>query len=104
MAASTSIATRAAYWRSNWNIALLPSILGGITNASFRRIYEYACRLRKVEKAQGDMFANVACFEEEEFFALLEWVKARVPPAVAAKLLWRHLSKEMIKQTLSEGG
>jgi hypothetical protein len=71
-------------------------ILGGITNASLlgyigvivgnakyiakiRRIYEYACRVREVEKAHSDMFANVACFQEEEFFALLEWAKARIP-------------------------
>lgn len=76
-------------------------ILGGITNASLlgyigiivgnaryiakiRRIYEYACRLREVEKAHGDMFANVACFQEEEFLALLEWVKVRIAPAVEA--------------------
>lgn len=63
-------------------------ILGGITNASLlgymaviigssisipkvRRIHEYACRLREVEKAHVDMFANVACFEDAEFLALL---------------------------------
>jgi hypothetical protein len=63
-------------------------ILGGITNASMlgmlgvvvgssshiarvRRIHEYACRLKQVEKAHDDMFGNVACFEETEFFDFL---------------------------------
>jgi hypothetical protein len=79
-------------------------ILGGITNASLlgyigvivgnaryiakiRRIYEYACRLREVEKAHGDMFANVACFDEEEFFSLLEWVKARIPAVDTGRIV-----------------
>ncbi|WP_454624849.1 hypothetical protein [Bradyrhizobium cenepequi] len=63
-------------------------ILGGITNASLlgfigvivgsrryidkiQRIYQYACRLREVEKAHDDMFANIACFQEEDFLRLL---------------------------------
>jgi hypothetical protein len=76
-------------------------ILGGITNASLlgyigiivgsaryiskiRRIYEYACRLRELEKAHDDMFANVACFQEAEFLALLAWVKDKLAPAAIA--------------------
>jgi hypothetical protein len=68
-------------------------ILGGITNASMlgligvivgsaryiakiQRIYEYACRLREVEKAHDDMFANIACFQEEDFLRLLRAAKA----------------------------
>lgn len=64
-------------------------ILGGITNASMlgfigvivgseryiakiQQIYEYACRLREVEKARDDMFANIACFEERDFLRLLK--------------------------------
>jgi hypothetical protein len=63
-------------------------ILGGITNASLlgaigvivgpaayiakiRRISQYAARLRQVEKAHDDMFANIACFQEEEFLQVL---------------------------------
>jgi hypothetical protein len=63
-------------------------ILGGMTNASMlgflgvvvgssrhvakvRRIHEYACRLKQVEKAHDDMFGNVACFEETEFLNFL---------------------------------
>jgi hypothetical protein len=63
-------------------------ILGGITNASMlgllgvvvgssshiakvRRIHEYACKLKQVEKAHDDMFGNVACFEETEFLDFL---------------------------------
>ena len=59
-------------------------ILGGITNASLlghiaviigssvsipkvRRIHAYACRLREVEKAHDDMFANVACSRMRSF-------------------------------------
>jgi hypothetical protein len=65
-------------------------ILGGMTNASVlgllgvvvgssnhiakvRRIHEYACKLKQVEKARDDMFGNVVCFEETEF---LEFLKA----------------------------
>lgn len=68
-------------------------ILGGITNASMlgfigviigsdryiakiQRIYEYACRLREVEKARDDMFANIACFHERDFLRLLKSAKA----------------------------
>lgn len=63
-------------------------ILGGITNASMlgllgvvvgssahiakvRRIHDYACKLKQVEKAHDDMFGNVACFEETEFLDFL---------------------------------
>jgi hypothetical protein len=63
-------------------------ILGGINNASMlgllgvvvgssshiakvRRIHEYACKLKQVEKAHDDMFGNVACFEETEFLDFL---------------------------------
>jgi hypothetical protein len=63
-------------------------ILGGITNASMlglygivvgsdrhiakvRRIHAYACKLKQVGKARGDMFGNVACFGVEEFLTLL---------------------------------
>jgi hypothetical protein len=63
-------------------------ILGGITNASLlgaiglmvapaayidkvRRISQYAARLRQVEKAHDDMFANIACFQEDDFLRLL---------------------------------
>ena len=63
-------------------------ILGGKTNASMlgmlgvvvgssshiakvRRIHEYACKLKEVEKAHDDMFGNVACFEESEFLDFL---------------------------------
>jgi hypothetical protein len=63
-------------------------ILGGITNASMmgllgvvvgsngciskvRRIHEYACKLKQVEKAHDGMFGNVACFEETEFLDFL---------------------------------
>lgn len=63
-------------------------ILGGITNASLlgfigvvvgpaahinkiQRICAYAARLREVEKAHDDMFANIACFPDEEFLRLL---------------------------------
>ncbi|MDA9474704.1 hypothetical protein XI03_09335 [Bradyrhizobium sp. CCBAU 65884] len=63
-------------------------ILGGITNASLlgaigvivgpaayiakiQRIAQYAARLRQIEKAHDDMFANIACFPEDEFLRLL---------------------------------
>jgi hypothetical protein len=63
-------------------------ILGGITNASLlgaigvilgpagyidkvRRISQYAARLRQVEKAHDDMFANIACFQIEDFLRLI---------------------------------
>jgi hypothetical protein len=63
-------------------------ILGGITNASLlgaigiivgpadkitkiQRISQYAARLRQIEKAHDDMFANIACFLEEDFLRLL---------------------------------
>jgi hypothetical protein len=63
-------------------------ILGGITNASLlgsiglivgpakyidkiRRISQYAARLRQVEKAHDDMFANIACFLDEDFLRLI---------------------------------
>lgn len=63
-------------------------ILGAITNASLlgaigvivgpavhiakiRRIAQYAARLRQVEKAHDDMFANIACFQEDDFLRLL---------------------------------
>ncbi len=63
-------------------------ILGGITNASMlgllgiiigpatyiqkiRRIHAYACKLKEVEKAHGDMFGNVACLEDCEFLTML---------------------------------
>jgi hypothetical protein len=63
-------------------------ILGGITNASLlgaigimvgpaayidkiRRISHYAARLRQVEKAHDDMFANIACFQEDDFLRLI---------------------------------
>jgi hypothetical protein len=36
-----------------------------------RRICEYVRRLRMVDKAPADMFANIACFEDTEFIALL---------------------------------
>lgn len=69
-------------------------ILGGITNASMlgmlgvvvgssqyiakvRRIHDYACRLKQVEKAHDDMFGNVACFEETEFLRFLRFVRKR---------------------------
>ena len=63
-------------------------ILGGITNAGMlgrlgivvgspdligkvRRIHAYVRKLREVEKAPGEMFGNVGCFEHAEFLALL---------------------------------
>ena len=63
-------------------------ILGGITNASLlgsigvilgpakyidkiRRISRYAARLRQVKKAHDDMFANIACFQIEDFMRLI---------------------------------
>ncbi|HEX3944952.1 MAG TPA: hypothetical protein VHW69_12770 [Rhizomicrobium sp.] len=63
-------------------------ILGGITNAGMlgmlgvvvgspqligkvRRIHAYVQNLRQVEKAPGEMFGNVGCFEHEEFLQLL---------------------------------
>ncbi|MDF0579232.1 hypothetical protein [Bradyrhizobium yuanmingense] len=63
-------------------------VLGGITNASLlgfigvvvgpaanfnkiQRICAYAARLREVEKAHDDMFANIACFPDEGFLHLL---------------------------------
>jgi hypothetical protein len=39
--------------------------------AKIQRISEYVARLRQVEKANDDMFANIACFEEDEFLRLL---------------------------------
>jgi hypothetical protein len=59
-------------------------ILGGITNAGMlgmlgivvgspdligkvRRIHAYVRELREVEKAPGEMFGNVGCFEHAEF-------------------------------------
>lgn len=63
-------------------------ILGGITNAGMlgrlgivvgspdligkvRRIHAYVRKLREVEKAPGEMFGNVGCFEHAEFLQLL---------------------------------
>ena len=63
-------------------------ILGGITNAGMlgrlgivvgspdligkvRRIHAYVRKLREVEKAPGEMFGNVGCFEHAEFLALV---------------------------------
>jgi len=63
-------------------------ILGGITNAGMlgrfgivvgspdligkvRRIHAYLRKLREVEKAPGEMFGNVGCFEHAEFIELL---------------------------------
>jgi len=64
-------------------------ILGGITNAGMlgmmgiivgspnligkvRRIHAYVQKLRQVEKAPGEMFGNVGCFEHADFLELLE--------------------------------
>lgn len=69
-------------------------ILGGITNASLlgaigiivgpaayiakiRRIAQYAARLRQVEKAHDDMFANIACFQDDDFLRLLRPRRAK---------------------------
>jgi len=63
-------------------------ILGGITNASLlgfigvmigpaayinkiQRICAYAAKLREIEKAHDDMFANIVCFPDTQFLALL---------------------------------
>lgn len=63
-------------------------ILGGIANAGMlgrlgvvvgspdligkvRRIHAYVRKLREVEKARGEMFGNVGCFEHAEFLALM---------------------------------
>jgi hypothetical protein len=70
-------------------------VLGAITNASMlgllgvvvgsaphiakvRRIHAYACKLKEVEKAHDDMFSNVACFEDREFFGLLGKVRRQM--------------------------
>lgn len=69
-------------------------ILGGITNAGMlgrlgivvgspdligkvRRIHAYVRKLREVEKAPGEMFGNVGCFEHAEFLALIRNSKRR---------------------------
>jgi hypothetical protein len=70
-------------------------VLGAITNASMlgllgvlvgsaqhikkvRRIHTYACKLKEVEKAHDDMFANVACFEDCDFLELLQKVQRQI--------------------------
>jgi len=70
-------------------------ILGAITNASMlgllgvvvgsaqhirkvRRIHAYACKLKEVEKAHDDIFANVAVFEDQEFQDLLGKVRHQI--------------------------
>lgn len=75
-------------------------ILGAITNASMlgflgvvvgsaqhiakvRRIHTYACKLKEVEKAHADMFANVVCFDDLEFLNLLKRARQIARPTRA---------------------